>query len=81
MGRSNVDADCRRPGSGHALTCGSIRTRQESRRSGLGEATDFQNAFPAVAYGRIAPDQSLPSADKSFAIATSNAVLEHVRRT
>jgi hypothetical protein len=45
---------------------------------GLGEGGDFRAAFPAVAYRRIAADQSLPFADKSFAIATSNAVLEHV---
>ena len=45
---------------------------------GLGEGTDFCAAFPAVAYRRIAANRSLPFADKSFAIATSNAVLEHV---
>jgi hypothetical protein len=45
---------------------------------GLGEGTDFCAAFPAVAYRRVAANQSLPFADKSFAIATSNAVLEHV---
>jgi hypothetical protein len=45
---------------------------------GLGEGSDFRAAFPAVAYRRIAADQSLPFADRSFAIATSNAVLEHV---
>jgi len=45
---------------------------------GLGEGADFRAAFPAVAYRRIAADQSLPFAGKSFAIATSNAVLEHV---
>jgi len=45
---------------------------------GLGEGTDFCAAFPAVAYRRIAANQSLPFADRSFAIATSNAVLEHV---
>src|SRR5262249_49556560 len=45
---------------------------------GLGEGTDFRAAFPSVSYRRIAPNQPLPFADKSFAIATSNAVLEHV---
>ncbi len=45
---------------------------------GLGEGTDFQKAFPAVAYRRIAANQPLPFADGSFAVATSNAVLEHV---
>jgi hypothetical protein len=48
---------------------------------GLGEGTDFRAAFPAVTYRRIAANQSLPFADKSFAIATSNAVLEHVGST
>jgi hypothetical protein len=45
---------------------------------GLGEGTDFRAAFPAVAYHRIPANQTLPFVDKSFAIATSNAVLEHV---
>jgi hypothetical protein len=48
---------------------------------GLGAGTDFCAAFPAVAYRRIAANQPLPFADKSFAIATSNAVLEHVGST
>jgi hypothetical protein len=48
---------------------------------GLGEGTDFRAAFPAVAYRRITANQSLPFADRSFAIATSNAVLEHVGST
>lgn len=45
---------------------------------GLGSGEDFRAAFPAVAYRRIEPHQPLPFADKSFTIATSNAVLEHV---
>src|SRR5262245_55684541 len=45
---------------------------------GLGEGADFSAAFPSVAYRRIAANESLPFADKSFAIAASNAVLEHV---
>jgi methyltransferase family protein len=45
---------------------------------GLGDGRDFCAAFPSISYRRIAPDQRLPFADKSFAIATSNAVLEHV---
>ena len=45
---------------------------------GLGEGTDFCAAFPAVAYRRIAANEALPFADRSFAVATSNAVLEHV---
>jgi len=45
---------------------------------GLGRGDDFRAAFPQVAYTRIAPNQRLPFADKAFAIAASNAVLEHV---
>jgi len=45
---------------------------------GLGDGEDFRAAFPPVSYHRIAPNQRLPFADKSFAVATSNAVLEHV---
>ncbi|HLH87247.1 MAG TPA: methyltransferase domain-containing protein [Xanthobacteraceae bacterium] len=45
---------------------------------GLGDGADFRAAFPDVSYRRIAPHQPLPFADKSFAIAASNAVLEHV---
>jgi len=45
---------------------------------GLGEGTDFSAAFPGVAYRRVAANQALPFADRSFAVATSNAVLEHV---
>jgi hypothetical protein len=45
---------------------------------GLGEGEEFRAAFPKTAYIRIEPNQPLPFADKSFTIATSNAVLEHV---
>jgi hypothetical protein len=45
---------------------------------GLGGGEDFRAAFPATAYRRIEPNAPLPFADKSFAIAASNAVLEHV---
>jgi len=45
---------------------------------GLGEAKAFQASFPNVAYQQIRPNAPLPFADKSFDIATSNAVLEHV---
>src|SRR6267142_1923708 len=45
---------------------------------GLGEGSEFRAAFPATAYRHIEPNQRLPFADRSFAIATSNAVLEHV---
>jgi hypothetical protein len=46
--------------------------------AGLGTADDFRKAFPAVTYRQIAPNKPLPFRDKAFAIATSNAVLEHV---
>jgi hypothetical protein len=45
---------------------------------GLGEAREFQSAFPKAGYVQIEPNKKLPFADKSFAVATSNAVLEHV---
>jgi hypothetical protein len=46
--------------------------------AGLGEGQGFRAAFPAVAYRQVLPNQGLPFADKSFEIAMSNAVLEHV---
>jgi hypothetical protein len=46
--------------------------------AGLGEGEAFRAAFPHTAYQRITPDQPLPFADQAFAIATANAVLEHV---
>jgi len=45
---------------------------------GLGRGEDFRAAFPQVAYTHIEPNQRLPFGDKTFAIAASNAVLEHV---
>jgi hypothetical protein len=45
---------------------------------GLGGGDEFRAAFPDVAYSRIEPNRRFPFADKSFAIAASNAVLEHV---
>ena len=45
---------------------------------GLGEGDDFHRAFPAVSYVRIEARGPLPFRDDEFAIATSNAVLEHV---
>ena len=45
---------------------------------GLGAAPQFQARFPVVTYRQIAPGEPLPFADRSFDIATSNAVLEHV---
>jgi hypothetical protein len=44
----------------------------------IGDAPDFCSAFPLVKFQRIQPNCSLPFADASFDIATSNAVLEHV---
>ena len=45
---------------------------------GLGEGSGFQRAFPDVAYVRIEPNVELPFDNRSFAVATANAVLEHV---
>ncbi len=45
--------------------------------AGLGEGAGFRAMFPAIRYVRIEPHEPLPFADKAFAIATSNAVLEH----
>ncbi|HWK44678.1 MAG TPA: methyltransferase domain-containing protein [Stellaceae bacterium] len=45
---------------------------------GLGEAKEFQTAFPQIRYLQLAPAEALPYTDKEFDIAASNAVLEHV---
>jgi len=45
---------------------------------GLGSGDDFRAAFPRVAYARTEPNRRFPFEDKTFAIAASNAVLEHV---
>jgi hypothetical protein len=45
---------------------------------GLGTAGQFRAAFPGVTYRQIVAGEPLPFPDKSFDIATSNAVLEHV---
>jgi SAM-dependent methyltransferase len=45
---------------------------------GLGDGHTFKMAYPAVNYVRIEPNERLPFDDDSFAVATSNAVLEHV---
>ncbi len=46
--------------------------------AGLGSASDFKRAFKDVDYVQISAGQPLPFVDRSFDIATSNAVLEHV---
>lgn len=46
--------------------------------AGLGEAREFRKAFPEISYRRIAAGRPLPFADGEFAVAASNAVLEHV---
>jgi ubiquinone/menaquinone biosynthesis C-methylase UbiE len=45
---------------------------------GLGDGAEFHKAWPAVRYLQIAPNTRLPFADRSFRLATANAVLEHV---
>jgi SAM-dependent methyltransferase len=45
---------------------------------GLGEGSGFRATYAGVAYRQIEPNKPLPFADGAFAIATSNAVLEHV---
>lgn len=52
--------------------------QQRITAAGLGAADEFRAAFPKLSYVRIEADRPLPFADKSFDIATSNAVLEHV---
>lgn len=46
--------------------------------AGLGAATAFREAYPDVAYRQIVAGEALPFTDGAFAVATSNAVLEHV---
>jgi hypothetical protein len=46
--------------------------------AGLGQGHAFRAAFPKVRFRQIEPGCPLPFADKAFAIAASNAVLEHV---
>jgi len=52
--------------------------RQNITACGLGAGHEFQATFPEVSYVRIVPNMRLPFEDRSFAIATANAVLEHV---
>lgn len=46
--------------------------------AGLGAPSSFQAAYPNIDYVHIQPGERLPFPDGHFAIATSNAVLEHV---
>ena len=46
--------------------------------AGIGAGAEFRTAYPKIAYRQIEANQRLPFADKSFAIASANAVLEHV---
>lgn len=45
---------------------------------GIGDAPDFRAAYPEVRYVQIEPNKPLPFEDGAFAVATANAVLEHV---
>ena len=45
---------------------------------GLGDAMEFKTTYPKIRYVKILANQKLPFADGAFAVATSNAVLEHV---
>jgi hypothetical protein len=52
--------------------------RQDITCVGLGDGSAVLAAYPGVAYQRVEPNALLPFPDKKFAIATCNAVLEHV---
>ena len=45
---------------------------------GLGAAGDFVAAYPGVTYRQVEPHRPLPYADRSFDVACSNAVIEHL---
>jgi hypothetical protein len=45
---------------------------------GLGEGREFPNTYSEARYIKITANAALPFGDRSFEIATSNAVLEHV---
>jgi hypothetical protein len=45
---------------------------------GLGDGSNFTQAYPGAQYVRIAPNVRLPFDDNRFEIATFNAALEHV---
>jgi hypothetical protein len=46
--------------------------------AGLGDLAEFRAAYPGVSALGIEANQPLPFADGAFAVATANAVLEHV---
>jgi SAM-dependent methyltransferase len=46
--------------------------------AGIGSGEQVKARYPSATFRQIAPNEPLPFADKSFDIATSNAVLEHV---
>ncbi len=46
--------------------------------AGLGDGIGFREAFPDINYVNIVQGEPLPFEDKSFKLAVSNAVLEHV---
>jgi SAM-dependent methyltransferase len=52
--------------------------RQKITAGGLGDGNAFRLAFPEVTYRQIEANRPLPYADKTFDLAVSNAVLEHV---
>lgn len=52
--------------------------RERITALGLGSAEAFRAEFPEVQYRQVKPNSPLPFPDRSFAIAMSNAVLEHV---
>jgi hypothetical protein len=45
---------------------------------GIGEGVEFRRTFPEVEFVHIKANTRLPFASRSFAVATANAVLEHV---
>lgn len=46
--------------------------------AGIGTGEQVRARYPSATFQQIVPNEPLPFADKSFDIATSNAVLEHV---
>ncbi len=46
--------------------------------AGLGTGEAVRERYPAIDYVQISPNQRLPFGDKTFDIACSNAVIEHV---